>query len=294
MNIKQVFKNNPGYLKKGNDWLATQFNVSIETIKEARKSLDRPNTDLKILLFDIETTPLKVYAWGLYDQTISTKAIIDDWYMLTWAAKWYGEDKVYTGKLTPTESLNKDDKRITEDIWYLLDEADVIMGHNSNKFDIKKLNARFLMHGFNSPSPYHKIDTLQIARQNFAITSNKLDYLNEVLGITRKIENEGLQLWIDCMNGKQEALNTMETYNIGDVIALEELYERLRPWIKGHPNVTEKKDCCASCGSEDVTLITTFGKTSKYNIYRCNSCNSLNKDTKALKVDKPNLRGFTR
>jgi hypothetical protein len=155
------------------------------------------------------------------------------------------------------------------------------------------MNTRFFLHGFSQPSPYFSIDTLQVARSNFAMSSNKMDYLNEVLNISRKIENEGLALWIKAMNGDVKALNDMETYNVGDIIALEELYERIRPWIKAHPNVTEKKDCCAACGSDSLEYIRDFGKAYSYAIYRCNSCGSLSKSSKSVKLDKSNLRSYT-
>jgi len=291
MNIKQVLQTHPGYLKKGNQWLADNFNATVEQVIQARKSLEL-KSEQRLLFFDIETSPLQVYAWGLYDQNISTKAIIKDWYVLTWSAKWFGEDTMYRGKLTPQEAINADDKRIVEDLWYLLDEATIVCGHNSVKFDHKKMNTRFLMHGFPPPSPYHKIDTLKIARANFAITSNKLEYLNEVLDISRKIENEGLQLWIDCMNGSQKALDTMSNYNDGDVVGLEELYMKLRPWIKGHPNLTEDKDTCPTCSSTNIVDIGSFGKLSRYTTYRCNDCGALSKSSKALKVDRSNVRSY--
>jgi hypothetical protein len=50
----------------------------------------------------------------------------------------------------------------------------------------------------------------------------------------------------------------MRRYNIRDVVALEPLYLKLRPWIEGHPNVAVYSDsdevACPKCGSTKLKL----------------------------------------
>ena len=173
--------------------------------------VEETKSPAKILIFDIETAPIVSYVWGGWQQNpaANTKMIIDEWFVFTWSAKWLFEDEIITGKLTSKEAKKKDDKRIVTDLWKLLEEADIVIAHNALKFDIKKVNTRFLLHGLTPPMPYQVIDTLIHARRSFSFTSNKLDYLAQNLGIEGKLDHEGFTMWDKCYNGDQEALDAM-------------------------------------------------------------------------------------
>ena len=51
----------------------------------------------------------------------------------------------------------------------------------------------------------------------------------------------------------------MLKYNKRDVTLLEEVYLRIRPWIKGHPNcanyIDSKVPICSNCGSKNLTKL---------------------------------------
>ena len=141
--------------------------------------------------------------------------------------------------------------------WELLNEADIVIAHNGDKFDLPKLNSRFIVNGLNPPLPYQSVDTLRHIRRQFGFTSNKLDYVNKLLNLERKTDTGGFELWERCMLGEQVALDEMEGYNINDVRILEETYLHIRPWIKPHPNMglfimDENQHRCPSCGSADL------------------------------------------
>ena len=174
------------------------------------KSLEDIHTP-RILLLDIETAPIRAYVWNTWKENINDKQIISDWFVLTWSAKWLFDDKVYSERLDPEEAINEDDERIIKGIWNLMDEADVVIAHNGNKFDIPRLNTRFLIHGYGPPMSYHSIDTLSVCQRNFSFTKNKLDYINKILGIQRKVENAGFPLWEGCMLGYEESLKEETT-----------------------------------------------------------------------------------
>lgn len=185
--------------------------------------------------------------------------------------------------MTSKEAKNKDDKRVVKSLWELMDEADIIIAHNLDNFDLKKINTRFLKHNLPHPSYYRKIDTLKVARQNFKISSNKLDYICKFLGLDRKMQTGGFDLWVRCYNGDKEALKTMDKYCRKDVKILEEVYLELRPYIKNHPHITLVDGSCPNCGSKDLKEISPY-KTQRYEYpaYRCRNCKALTHGTKKL------------
>ena len=258
---------------------------------------DTPNTPLikplkttpaKVLIFDIETSPSKGYFWGKWQQNIHDVMLTNEWFMLTWSAKWLFEDTVYNAKLTGKEAVAQDDKRITKAIWKMLDEADIVIGHNVKKFDVKKLNARFLLHGLGTPSSYEIIDTLLHARKSFAVHSNKLDYLAQLLKVGGKVKHDGFSMWDKCYKGDEDALAKMAEYNDGDIIINESVYLEIRPFIKPHPNmglrISDDIDRCPTCDSDSLSLTGDYyTTTNSYPEYTCKSCGSNCRSRKANK-----------
>lgn len=240
---------------------------------------DTPST-AKILLFDIETSPMEVFVWSFWQKYISTDNVIKDWAVLSWSAKWLFDSTVMSMRVTPEEAQAREDSSLIRPLWDLMNEADIVVAHNGDKFDIKKINARFIINGLTPPMPYRTIDTKKVASRVFGFSSNKLDYLNKMFKLPQKIETD-FQLWIDCVAGKEAALREMEEYNRHDVVALEELYLYLRPWIKSHPNVNLYLDettvtACTNCGNTGLTwgghYYTPAGK---YEAFRCDRCGAI-------------------
>jgi len=246
--------------------------------------VQKTNHNAKILLFDIETTPILAFTWGLWEQNISTQAIVQDWHLLSWSAKWIFSDEIMSMALTSEEAKKHDDKRILSGMWKLLNEADIVIGHNCDNFDTKKLNTRFLIHGMLPTRPFQSIDTLKVAKLHFAFSSNKLDFINESLGLPQK-EDTDLQLWIDCYNGDPDALKRMESYNRNDVDILEDNYLKVRPYIKGHPNLNlwneENISVCPNCGSEKIVWGGKYYTyTGYYQAFTCSQCGAHGRDRK--------------
>lgn len=228
----------------------------------------------RVLLVDIETLPMRVFAWTLSQRWINPDNIISDSFIVAWSAKWLFGDEVFSEVLTPDEAVKQDDKRILGSLWKLLDEANVVMAHNASDFDVKRINTRLLLNGFNPPSFYRVIDTLTVIKDKFAFSSNKLDYVNSLLGIGQKTKTS-FELWIACYDGNPKALKEMQDYNKNDVVILEETYVRIRPWISRHPNlsiyVDTDKEICPLCLSDkliwsDHTYDTNLGR---YRSFRC-------------------------
>src|SRR5271166_161359 len=214
----------------------------------------------KVLIYDIETAPLLSYTWGLYDQNVSLNQVHTDWYVLSVAAKWMGEKKVFYESLSKInlKKVPGNDKSVVSFIWKLLDEADICITQNGKEFDQKRLNARFAIYGMQPPSPSKQIDTLKIAKKSFGFTSNKLAYLTEKLCTKyKKLEHKkypGFDLWKECLDGNQEAWAEMRKYNIHDVLSLEELYTKLSAWDNSVNFGLYRTDgvYACSCGSANL------------------------------------------
>lgn len=236
--------------------------------------------DTKILLLDIETAPNRAYFWGpVYKQNINPDWIDANGHVLCWTAKWLDSDEVIFHRL---KSGNH--KKLLEPMKKLLSEAHAVVHYNGAKFDIPTLNKEFLVHGMKPPSPYKQIDLLQTMWRTFLFPSNKLDYICKTLEIGGKLRHEGTELWLNCMKGDDEAWAKMEAYNRRDVELLEQLYRRLLPWIKGHPNrgAANNDPVCPTCGSHDYKQSGEHrAQVLKYRRFQCNDCGSWFRGNKA-------------
>lgn len=231
----------------------------------------------KILFYDIETSLAKSYHFGQWKQNLNVKSQIQEGHLLSHAWAW-GDGKVVGSILTRDEMLSHDPERLVLEAWSLLDNADIVVAHYGKKFDIPKLNGYFLKYGLNPPSPYKVIDTKEISSKKFLLPFNSLEYLAKALGVQQKIDNSGLQLWIDCDLGKQEALDEMLAYNLGDVEALRDVYNRLITWDNNGVNMALYSDhgmLCPHCSSDKITPIDgkfAYTVARKYALYRCSGC----------------------
>lgn len=248
-------------------------------------SLSKINNKLpKILLFDIETSPLLAMVFNRFDQNIPYDHIIQDWHILCWSAKFLFEPDVFSDVLSVQEAKKHDDERITKSMWKLIDEAEIIVAHNGNRFDIKRLNSRFIKHGMTQPSFYQKIDTLLVARNSFGFTSNKLDDLCEFFGLSRKTETN-FDLWKKCFYGDRESLLKMSSYCNNDVLILEELYLKLRGWIKGHPNLNlyseNNVSVCPNCGGNIKFGGNYYTPMGRYDSWKCLNCGAIGRSKKS-------------
>lgn len=215
---------------------------------------------MKALIFDIETAPIVAYVWGLWENNVALNQIKSDWHVLAWSAKWLGESpkKIMYDDQRHSKNI-EDDSRLLKGIWGLLDEADLVITQNGKSFDQKKLNARFILNGFQPPSSYKHIDTKVLAKRHFGFTSNKLEYMTDKLCTKykklKRTDFPGFELWSECLKGNTKAWKEMERYNKYDVLSLEELYTKLIPW---------DSSINFNLYNEDETHTCTCGSTSFY------------------------------
>lgn len=236
---------------------------------------------MKILTLDIETAPHLGYIWSLWKENIPLARLLETGYVLSWSAKWLGEDYVFFDSIQ-----HKKPRAMLRGIHKLLNEADAVIHYNGKKFDIPTLNAEFVRHGLLPPSPYKQIDLLETARAQFRFPSYKLEYVASELKVGEKVKHAGFELWVGCINKDPESWKQMEEYNVGDVIITEALYYKLRPWIKGHINYSlysEDARVCPVCGSTHLNKRGYhYTLHSRFQRYRCMECGHWFKDNKVL------------
>lgn len=251
--------------------------------KEAKRLYVEPNGKApaekpRVLFLDIETSPILGYVWSLWNNNVGLNQIETDWHLLSWSAKWLGEDEVIYQDQRDAKNI-EDDSKLLKGIWELLDQASIIVTQNGKAFDEKKLNARFIMNGFEPPSSYQHIDTKQIAKRKFGFTSNRLEYMTSKLCTkyekSKHSKFSGFELWKECLAGNIEAWDSMKDYNKLDVLSLEELYTKLIPWDNSvnfnvyHSNLMNE----CTCGSTDFKKAGYhFTNSGKYQRYKCKSC----------------------
>lgn len=235
----------------------------------------------RILSIDIETSPVVAHAWALRKQNIAISQIIEHPRTICFAAKFMDERKVHF--YSEFEHGHRD---MVGAAHALLDEADVVMHFNGDRFDLPRLNTEFILLGHTPPAPYKSIDLLKVVRNNFSFPSNKLAYVSERLGLAGKIKHDGHELWIKCLAGDPKAWAQMKRYNIQDVRLLEEVYDKVRPWITNHPHhglYGGGEDCCPNCGGVDGEkrgfAVTSVGKFQRY---RCRICGTWYRSTRRV------------
>lgn len=242
--------------------------------------MDKP----RILVVDIETAPLELYGWKLFDENFSLDQIKSDWSILAFAAKWLRERRViYKDTGGRGAAKVRDDSGLLPDLWRLLDEADIVVAQNGVRFDVRKIRARLVAHGFKPPSPFRVVDTMLVARKYFAFTSQKLKYTSEVLAPELKKDEHrefpDFTLWAEVLKDNPKAWRVMRRYNQQDILATEAVYLKVLPWIENHPNLgtfaAAEEHLCPNCGSKNVIGRNGWREVKQqgvYKRYQCKDC----------------------
>lgn len=223
----------------------------------------------KILTLDLETKPATAYVWKAWDVNVSPDQLIDRGGVLCFAAKWLGNPEVIF-----KSEWGDGHEAMIRSIHGLLSEADAVVGYNSDKFDLAKLNGEFLLLGLKPVPPLTSIDLLKTVRK-MGFVMNRLAYIGPLLRIGAKVKHEGFDLWVRVMAGNEKAQAKMRKYNIQDTVLTEKLYLKIRPYIKNHPHLGPDKVECGACGSKHVqSRGYRFTKAFKIQRIQCQKCGS--------------------
>lgn len=216
----------------------------------------------RITVFDLETTNLNA----------------DFGFIICGSYMHLDEGKVHTVKISDSPGFNKDctnDKWVVRELAKALQDSHILVAHYGAKFDVPYLNARLLAHGYDPLPPIPLVDTWRTARYQLKIHRNSLQSLTEFFGYENKTRLSG-PMWIKAMAGNRRAINYVVEHCEVDVRVLARVYRKLRPIIKGHPNVNLVNGDlrnCPVCGSTKLrNKGYTVARTRMYKRYKCREC----------------------
>lgn len=198
----------------------------------------------KRLFFDIETSPCLGWFWRPSHKTsIGYHQILEQAKIICICYKWENSETIY--------SLNWDnkqcDKAMLKKFIQIMNQADEIVGHNSDRFDTKWIRTRAIYHRLSMPPDYKSIDTLKESRKGFNFPSNRLDAICRYLGIGEKIKTTE-ELWMNIWRKKsRSAMAEMIKYCKMDVLILEEYLKILKPYIGNKSRLSTSKVHCPEC-----------------------------------------------
>lgn len=275
--------------------IARQLDLPYGKVRRYVEGLDETTVKLadnhfSVLVFDVETAPLLAHVWHPFGDYVGIDQLLHSSFMLTWSAKWYGDDHMMNDRLTGDEALAQDDTRIIESLAELVREADVVIAHNGDRFDIPVLNKRLFLLGLEPLPPITSIDTLKLAKKNFKLARNNLDHIARELGLGGKIKTD-FDLWKNAYQGDEDALKEMQTYNDYDVVILEKVFDRMKPYVRRLKRMVDGPGfTCPFCGSEDLSKAEKPSgedkpyrtQVSTYQMWQCQNCRKFSR-SKTLK-----------
>ena len=205
----------------------------------------------KRLIWDIETSPNIGYFWRPgYNIRLSAENILKERAIICICYGWEDDPWVHSMAWN-----NGNDKPMLKEFVKIANEADELVAHNGDRFDLPWFQGRCVKHGFDPLPEYKTVDTLRIARKRFNFNSNRLDYLGKFLLGEGKIHTE-FDLWKTVCDGDKKSLDYMVKYCMQDVVLLEKVWKILKPYHKPktHAGVFNNlaRWTCPHDGSKDV------------------------------------------
>ena len=247
--------------------LAEEFGVKPRMIRTLAKELGlnvmHKNTkDDKVMVYDIETSRVKVDVWWTGKQYINHKQLRSEPTIISIAWKWVGEDKVHY----VTWDKDHCDKELMVKFLKEYNKASMVIGQNNNSFDNKWVYTRAAKHGLHIDRFVKSFDIYRMAKRYFRLPSYSMAYMAKYFGLTLKQSHEGMHMWDMIEYGtpkeQKEYLHKMVTYNKGDIVTTEELYLTLKTYFAAVTNKAvsdgNPKWACPVSGSLNVRLLKTI------------------------------------
>jgi hypothetical protein len=235
------------------------------------------NSQPRILFYDIETSLQLAAIFQLaHNDWISPESLVSERYVICAAWKWEGESKIHTSSVLDDPKRYKrdphDDLHVVKTLHSVLSEADVIIAHNGDSFDKRYIDTRILVHGLSPLPPIASVDTYKVAKSKFYLNSNKLDYIGKLLKVGQKVKTTP-GLWMRVLNGEAAAVKEMVDYNKQDVVLLEKVYNKLKPYAQPPNLELFGREGCPRCASKKIQARGIHRAiTKEYQRWQCQDC----------------------
>lgn len=246
----------------------------------------------KILTVDIETQRAIVETFSLWSTFTHIDRVIKPSRILCFAAQWRGDDRVLFHMAWDDDDDDAYDRMINA-AWKLLNEADIVVTYNGDRFDLQWFNAEFERLRLGPPSPYKSLDLVKVTKKQFkqGLLSMKLDWSARIFLGDRKTPHGGTDLWHDIRYGvraeRRAAQKVMREYCEHDTVLTGRLLERWLPWSNINMGIYHDDGFphCSKCGGTDMHRDGFhYTGAGKFQQYQCNdkSCRGWSKGSKRL------------
>lgn len=187
---------------------------------------------MKILMIDIEASNLSA-SMG---------------YILAIGYKWADEKSPHVMSLADYPGRKStDDRNLLKAFEPIFKEADVIVHHFGDYYDIPFIQTRRLIHKMKPLPKVTTIDTWRIAKKRLKFHSNRLEAILKALGCPYSKTPLDGNIWIDASAGDRKALKYVVTHCKMDVLVLEWVYNTIKAVWDVHPSLTREKNHCKVC-----------------------------------------------
>lgn len=224
-------------------------------------------TEPRILLWDLETNGVNARHPDLG-------------FVTHFGYKWLDEKKVHSltfDKFNGYQKHGYSDKDLLAYARGIIDQADMLVAHYGDYFDRKFLNGRLMINGLDPIPNVIQFDTCRKAWKYFNFSGNRLKQLAKFLGCeNQKGDNEFPGWWHRVMAGDKSAIKLMAKYNKQDVLTLEGVYLKMRPFVPEHVKLFTNGQC-RICGGFRTKRGTLRTQQLLYQRYQCQRCGTWDK-----------------
>ena len=211
----------------------------------------------KILFFDIESAGVNALKSDLG-------------FVIMVGYKWAHEPDVKIDVIHRRDLRKFDDRELLTRFSKRFEKADICVAHFGSVFDRRFIQGRLLINKLPPIPPTRMRDTCMIARSAANFSSNRLKHLAKILDLkNQKLDNNWPIAWFKVMQGDMDHLRALADYCKGDVLALEDLYNRLLPFDNAHPRIYADRSVCGKCGSRVQYRGIAYVNNNQYRRYQC-------------------------
>ena len=234
----------------------------------------------KILFYDIETTPLLAYIWRPGKQVVRHQQLQKGkWSRNHIICVTYCWDDDKPAKAIGWGYREQDTARVVEKFDSIIQQADITIGKNSDRFDVKHINAQRMFAGLPGMPEWanYTEDLEKQMRKQFNLPSQSLDYISEQLGFGGKIGME-FKDWVNIVEQTRGdgllAYKKMLEYGCKDVEDTRAIWNHCLQHFTPKFNMAtwnDKEMVCKTCGSSQIHKNgTRIGGQTIYQQFFCN------------------------